>query len=77
MDDDALADANKAEAAPIESLTLLAYVLVRLPFLRNFHSDEVEKWEARNSVQNPPTGSLACPPWMVLRNKSKIGQFRC
>jgi hypothetical protein len=50
MDDGMHADANKAEAVPTESRTL-GFFFVRLPLLRNFRSDKVEKWEARNNLQ--------------------------
>ncbi len=55
----------------VDRVTYSWHVLVRLPFSRNFHSHEVEKWEARNSLQRLRTRSLPCPPWTVLRNWSK------
>jgi hypothetical protein len=69
MDDGTLADANKAEA--VLKVTDSWHVLVRLHFSRNFRSDKVEKWEARNNLQCLRTLSLACPQWAVLRNKFK------
>jgi hypothetical protein len=80
MDDGALAYANKAEAATTRELKLAklklgsSHVLVaclgKTAFL-DFCSHVVEKWEARNSLQRLRTRSLACPPWTVLRNRSK------
>jgi hypothetical protein len=80
MDNGALAYANKAEAATTSELKLaklklgLSHVLVaclgKTAFL-DFCSHKVEKWEARNCSQRLRTRSLACPPWTVLRNRSK------
>jgi hypothetical protein len=80
MDDGALAYANKAEAATtsklklaklkLESSHVLLASLGKTAFLE-FRSQEVKKWEARNSSQRLRTCSLACPPWTVLRNGSE------
>jgi hypothetical protein len=45
--------------------------LGKTAFLKKLRSHEVEKWEARNSLQHLRTRSLACPPWTVLRNRSE------
>jgi hypothetical protein len=84
MDDGALAYANKAEAATtnkpklaklkLESSHILVACLGKTAFLE-FHSHEVEKWEARNISQRLRTRSLACPPWTVLRNWSETAKL--
>jgi hypothetical protein len=88
MDDGALADANKAEAATTTKARVSkpklkssnpklgsSHVLVAClgkTAFLEFRSHEVKKWETRNSSQCLRTHSLACPPWTVLRNRSDM-----
>ncbi len=79
MDDGALAYANKAETATtskpkLEPSRVLVACLGKTAFLE-FHSHEVEKWEARNSSQRLRMRSLACPLWTVLRNRSEMAML--
>ena len=70
LDDGALADANKQKQRWLRHW--LSTCLGKTVFvMRNFCSNEVEKWEARNNLQCLWTLSLVCPQWTVLRNKSK------
>jgi hypothetical protein len=84
MDDGGLAYAYKAEAVmtsklklaklKLESSHVLVACLGKTAFLE-FCSHEVEKWEARNSLQRLRTRSLACPLWTVLGNRSETAKL--